>query len=677
MNVEISRDTLTKLYVNQNLTDAEIAEKFSVNPWNISRLRKELGIAGINARQREFLRRPAASPLAQRQHSVIMGTLLGDGCLKPSGDRAYLSIGHSEKQKEYIFWLYEELKTICPNQPRQEIHHGKYVMHVLTTETRFDLAEMRNGLYTPQKVATEKFFGNLDELGLAIWYMDDGGLNYVNKSKLNFSLATNGYSESEQVVLKNILMNNFGISAELSPTISQTGKKQFCLVVSDSSFDLFSSVVRKNLIPSMEHKLPGDAMSTAMLNRSKTHISKFELEHLYVDEKMTQSQIAIKLGVSPSTIRKHMSLMKIEERNTSDAQLGGKNSRVKKDNDGRFVSVELGGDEEAMARGLFAEIRREGIKPKTIDCHHAIGIIERLFALPVEQLFDGEGVAYSRVAVELCTAFFPHIIEMASRNSKSPTQLFNDDDALMDCIRRTIRYAKRATLASVRQGLKTYKSNRSVTIFPPVWAKYATQYVMKGRTECNVLDFSCGFGGRFLGTYGSGLVSHYVGIDPLGKNIASNIELGHIIDHHSRISSKAFSYEFICGRAEDEIEKLEKKFDLVITCPPYFDKEIYADDQSQCYLKFDEYGKWVGEWMTPVIKSAFLSLSDNGAMVIFASNWGNCQVGDDCARIMKEVSGLDVECVKFFQPTLEYLRKTGAKKVETAWIIRKTSNPST
>lgn len=50
--------------------------------------------------------------VTQRQDAIILGTLLGDGCLERNGTHARLRLEHGISQKSYLLWKYEELKDI-------------------------------------------------------------------------------------------------------------------------------------------------------------------------------------------------------------------------------------------------------------------------------------------------------------------------------------------------------------------------------------------------------------------------------------------------------------------------------------------------------------------------------------------------------------------------------------
>jgi hypothetical protein len=58
--------------------------------------------------------------VSKKQREILIGTILGDGYLQKTGKRnARLKLEHSEKQKDYIFWKYEELKNLMQDRPKR------------------------------------------------------------------------------------------------------------------------------------------------------------------------------------------------------------------------------------------------------------------------------------------------------------------------------------------------------------------------------------------------------------------------------------------------------------------------------------------------------------------------------------------------------------------------------
>ena len=59
----------------------------------------------------------------------------------------------------------------------------------------------------------EKLINHLTLLGLAVWYMDDGGL--VGNNKVNCRLSTDGFSEGDNYRLRDILLSRFGLECSV------------------------------------------------------------------------------------------------------------------------------------------------------------------------------------------------------------------------------------------------------------------------------------------------------------------------------------------------------------------------------------------------------------------------------------------------------------------------------
>lgn len=669
--MKIEKEELKKLYTDELKSDKEIAIIFNINPLKIGKIRKEYGIATINAKLKDTIRK-SKNPLSQRQKSILLGSLLGDACLKSRNDfSAYISFSHSIKQKKYTDWLYEEFKSVCVSPPKSHISKEIYTTYDFYSENRIDLKELKNNIYTPNKKVTKWWIDQLDDLSIAVWYMDDGTLSYVNKTKMSFSFATNSFSMEENYLLSDMLKEKFNICSEIKP-ITRKNKIQYNLVISDCSFSDFENLIAKHVVDELKYKLTGNKNDESLIRNIEIKISKEELEDLYCNKKMTQEQIADKLEIHKVTISKYMDIYGIEVRNQTESQLNGKNNNNRNLN-GTFGTIEnreLNSNEEEIAVNLFNNMRKNGFPyvEKRSDEHY-IGMLDVISGINVCDLKDNI-FSYSRTGMEICSSLCPQIFSMASNGSKTPIEIFNSDDMLMDCVRRTIKYAKKNSIAAVRQGLKTYKKNRCVTIFPPMWAKTIIRNSLN-KDNLSVLDFSCGFGGRLIGSYASGIVSKYVGIDPVEANIISHKEIYKKIKVHSEMRNKHFETEFIHGCAEDKINNIQEKFDIIMTSPPYFSKEVYGMTEEQCYIKYPYYNEWKEKWLEQVLKISYDKLNNGGKMIIFASNYGKYPMGIDCREIMKSISNNDVSLFLFSIPSLEYYRSKDIKKYDSCWIAKK------
>lgn len=125
----------------------------------------------------------------------------------------------------------------------------------------------------------------------------------------------------------------------------------------------------------------------------------------------------------------------------------------------------------------------------------------------------------------------------------------------------------------------SYQGSRAYN-FPPNIAKYI--YNKYGGER--VLDFCAGFGGRLLGFWHSN-VKEYVGIDP-NKKLKHNEMISWLRENDFYNKKKA---SIIYSSAEDVNYDELGKFDLVFTSPPYFNSEIYSEDETQSLTRYPKY----------------------------------------------------------------------------------------
>lgn len=117
---------------------------------------------------------------------IFLFASLGDGCICKRG---YLNFHHSEDQKEYIFWKYDlftKLGFSC-TKPKSKLNKScnkkAYYCHCKGKEFG---KKLRKLLYTPKKDFYKDWvLDNMTDLGLAIWYMDDGCLRFIKDKNKN------------------------------------------------------------------------------------------------------------------------------------------------------------------------------------------------------------------------------------------------------------------------------------------------------------------------------------------------------------------------------------------------------------------------------------------------------------------------------------------------------------
>jgi len=130
------------------------------------------------------------------------------------------------------------------------------------------------------------------------------------------------------------------------------------------------------------------------------------------------------------------------------------------------------------------------------------------------------------------------------------------------------------------RGMSYQLSNFAPIVAKTIYEKYCPI------ENAKILDWSAGFGGRLIGAMSSKFNYDYVGVDPSTKAVEG---LNKLIDflnvrNRAKIIQKPF---------EDCDSDLENNyFDFSFTSPPYFNKELYSEEETQSYVRYPEIEKW-------------------------------------------------------------------------------------
>jgi DNA modification methylase len=77
----------------------------------------------------------------------------------------------------------------------------------------------------------------------------------------------------------------------------------------------------------------------------------------------------------------------------------------------------------------------------------------------------------------------------------------------------------------------------------------------------------------------------------------------------------------INGCVEDIIDNFKRKFDLILTSPPYYNLEIYSNDKKQSINKYKSFDLWYENFLLKSINSSINKLDDNGIVAININNF--------------------------------------------------------
>lgn len=208
--------------------------------------------------------------ISSRAKEIIIGTIMGDGHLAQLKTGVRLEVGHSEKQKDYVFWKYDELCELVGAVPHylefsDQRFCRRYQQWRFKTLTHPYLTDMHDRFYSEKKkIISREIFSLLQSpLSLAVWFMDDGGRR---NDCYGLFLNTLSFTKEEHMLLQQVLKQNFALDSRIHWI--QDGYR---LYIPSHHAKHFCELVHPFMIPSMMYKLSFNPVTTsfARLTRAR------------------------------------------------------------------------------------------------------------------------------------------------------------------------------------------------------------------------------------------------------------------------------------------------------------------------------------------------------------------------------------------------------------------------
>ena len=182
-------------------------------------------------------------------------------------------------------------------------------------------------------------------------------------------------------------------------------------------------------------------------------------------------------------------------------------------------------------------------------------------------IFDRETTHNVKLGNSIVSNFHKSIFTSSKDGKPSPVKAWSTPDLLERCIRNRAIYHGIRGLSSqdVTKGFSVGGIAPKVSVFQPSLARWILKtYTPKSKT---VLDPFSGFSGRMLGATSLGL--SYTGSDIRSDVIVESFNIVNFL----KLKGVTLNVSSI------EDLHIEEKYDVLLTCPPYGNKEIWFDGQ--------------------------------------------------------------------------------------------------
>lgn len=622
-------DDLLRRLREDRLTLSQLGSCYGLKKFQIVHVLRSMGITYRNKLGDVRVKNATITP---DLHQMFLGTLLGDAYLVNYKNAGY-RVGHSAyHQIDYTFHIAHMLRDFLSGISIRDVTYQKGKSKAVEVWSHHHEAlNYYYHLFYPEgkRSIPQEALLQLDDRGLAYWYMDDGKL-----TDYGCILCVGDVSESELSMMEGALMSRFGIRSHRQYRDEEHGIWDLAILAESRA--RFLDRVRPFVIPSMNYKLGLSSIPMVSVpEKDFEDRKKFpklwytyrrftdDYERFVLSSSSSDSDVAKTLGVSRVTVAQHREKMAIPVKRQRE-----KIPRVLSQ---PFYQKDL---------VRVSEQEREEILDSLTEYYWGVGFPYPSF--PEDVLKREFELLRSRVGAtsagtRVCNHFVRSRYAASRFDRPNPIRKFwGSKEALRVFMENRLQHFDgRLSDTSIRTGISLQGLPAN---FNPGLAKFL--YEKYGGNDCRALDFSSGYGGRLLGFLANGKGS-YQGVDPNQTAIAELNRMADMVCPWAGISRDRVS--LICAPFEDL--NISGEFDIVLSSPPYFKLESYSDDTNQSTYRFSTYAEWLERfWHTTLLKS--LNVLRTGGHLIFSiSNYRGFDLVGDTEKLLSGVELVDQHSV--------------------------------
>jgi hypothetical protein len=203
--------------------------------------------------------------------------------------------------------------------------------------------------------------------------------------------------------------------------------------------------------------------------------------------------------------------------------------------------------------------------------------------------------------LKICQQFCDNFFDIRATNGKSFNSIKSDYNE-MEKIRLWGKEKMSALYISwIRRAIYMRWGGHNPVYYRPHLSK---QIIMStGKTNGVLFDPCAGWGGRMLGTVATGW--KYIGCEPNVETYKNLMRIVKFLNISESVELHNAPFESF------DLDKIGE-VDVVLTSPPYFNLETYADDTTQSYIKFNNFEEWMDGWLLKMIEVCANKLNDDG-----------------------------------------------------------------
>ena|ERR671918_1273324 len=187
--------------------------------------------------------------LSRWQRSILVGTLLGDGCIAQHGRWHRLHIKHKAAHRalaELKRDTFQGFVSMRIHEFDQQLGGKRFPCVQFATRTHPIFSEWHSRFYREgRKIVPEDIARWMTPPALAVWFMDDGAADHWG-----FTLQTHSFEVEEVDLLRRAVHERFDLETRL-----RRNKGRWLLYVPAASVRGFKEIVGQLILPDLRYKM--------------------------------------------------------------------------------------------------------------------------------------------------------------------------------------------------------------------------------------------------------------------------------------------------------------------------------------------------------------------------------------------------------------------------------------
>ena len=200
--------------------------------------------------------------------AALYGMILGDACIghdeRCASKNIRIGVTHGEDQFDYMkikqkMFGVDNFHILIGGKSGycdKKIYRGQII-----TDPKITESVLNDCFIDRKKTVTSSMANKINEIGLALWYLDDGSLKHRDDNSgcnPHVVISSNAYTKEENEILINMLKNKFGIDCN----IRSDKDKYWCIYITVEGTKRLFEIIGGYIPMSMKYKAPKEYENT-------------------------------------------------------------------------------------------------------------------------------------------------------------------------------------------------------------------------------------------------------------------------------------------------------------------------------------------------------------------------------------------------------------------------------